>query len=397
MIVREILSHSPNIVKIVELRGRMHSSDGDLVNNVTALWCALDRAHFTVAHTLIDIGKANVNHGSLHPLLIDAVIRGRLDIVHFLVDNDYADINQTKTNDEHGCSNLIESVTYGHTSIVEDLIRKNAKLELKTSTDGNTALAVAAIKGNLELVQFLYMAGASLSIRNHANKTPIRLAAENEHFNVVDYFLEQDHDAAVFNDLELAVASHILTYRNTSNYKSEWVIELFRYLLAKRIQFNVPKNILEPTDLYGYQQECQTIDEFNQIQSNDDRLHVEALLIQERILLNDKDNKLLSWLFDRAMVLITKGQFDQCLDVVLHIYHLSQRSEYQPSLKQYFWIFYTMFRSKEPIPDHRFWETCDLIFKSSTPNFNHSHKRDKFYLLDLGSKVRQSFHEEIHR
>ena len=121
-------------------------------------------------------------------------------------------------------------------------------------------------------------------------------------------------------------------------------------------------------------------------------MYVEALLIQERILLNDKDNKLLSWLFDRAMALVTKGQFDQCLDVVLHIFHLSQRNEYQPSLKQYFWIFYTMFKSKEPIPNNRFWETCDLIFKSSTPNFNHSHKRDKLYLLDLGSKVRQSFH-----
>ena len=208
MIVRELLSHSPNIAKLVELRGQMHSVNGDLVNNVTALWCALDRAHFIVARTLIEIGKANVNHGPLHPLLIDAVIRGRLDIVRFLVDNDYADIDQTKRNDEHGCNSLIESVACGHTSIVEYLIGKNAKLELKTSTDGNTALAVAAIKGNLALVQFLHMAGASLSERNHANKTPIRLAAENEHFNVMDYFLEQDHDDVVFNDLELGVASH---------------------------------------------------------------------------------------------------------------------------------------------------------------------------------------------
>ncbi|CAF1321665.1 unnamed protein product [Rotaria sordida] len=387
MIVRQILSHTPNVVTTIELRGRVHSVNGDLIDNVTALWCALDRAHFTVARTLIDVGKANVNHGPRHPLLIDAVIRGRLDIVRFLIDNDYADVNQTKTNDEYGCNSLIVSVTYGHTSVVEYLIGKNAELESKTSVDGNTALAVAATKGNLESVRLLCMSGASLTTKTHTDKTPLRLAAENGHFNVMEYLLEQNHHDAIFNDLEFAVASHILTYKDTSNYKSEWAIELLRYLLAKRIQFNVPKTVVEPTNLYDCQRECQTNDEFNQIQNNDDRLYVEALLINERILLAEKDNRALAWLFDRAMTLVEKNQFEQCLDLVLHIYCLSERGEFQPSLKPYFWILYTMFKSNTPVPEHRFWEICDLIFKSSIPNIDGSHERDKSYLLELGSKI----------
>jgi ankyrin repeat protein len=390
MVVREILLHSPNIEKMVELKGRMHSVNGDLVNNVTALWCALDRAHFSVARTLIDVGKANINHGPVHPILLDAVIRGRLDIVHFLIENGYAGVNETKTNDENKCNSLIASVLYGHTSIAEYLIKKNAELESKTDVDGNTALAIAVIKGNLELVRILGMAGASSTVRNHADKTPIKLAAENNQLDVVSFLIEHTHDDAVFNDLELAVASHILAYKGTPNYKSEWALELLRYLLLKRIQFNIPKSISEPAALYDFQQECQTIDELDHIQEDDDRLYVEALLIEERVLLAEKDEISLTWLFDRAMILVEKGAFDHCLDLVMHIFRLSQRSKSQPSLKQYFWIFYNMFKSKVPIPVDRFWETCDLIFKSLQPNSNDSHIRDISYLLELGTKVRHS-------
>ena len=45
--------------------------------------------------------------------------------------------------------------------------------------------------------------------------------------------------------------------------------------------------------------ECQSIDELDQIENNDDRLYIEALLIQERILLPEKDEKLFTPLFNR--------------------------------------------------------------------------------------------------
>jgi ankyrin repeat protein len=308
-IVRKILSHSLDKTKTIELEGRTHSVNGDLVNKVTALWCALDRAHFNVARTLIDLGKANVNHGPLHPLLIDATIRGRLDIIQFLIENDYTDVNQTKTNDE------------------------------------NTALAVAAMKGHLELVRVLSMAGASSRTINHAKKTPIVLAAENNKFDVMNYLLEHDHNNASFDDLELVAASHIFSQKGTEHYKSQWVIELLRQSLLKRTEFNIPKSVAEPIAIYDFQQECQSIDEFDQIQDNDDRLYIEALLIQERILLSQKDEKLFTLLFERATTLVEEYQFDLCLDLILHIFHLSQQFQFQNYFKQFFWLFYNMFNS----------------------------------------------------
>ena len=347
MVVRGILSHSPDRTKTVELEGRIHSVNGDLVDKVTALWCALDRAQFTVARTLIDLGKADINHGPIHPLLIDATMRGRLDIVQFLLENSYADINQTKTN------------------------------------DGNTALAVAAMEGQLKSVWLLYMAGASSRTRNFANKTPIVLAAENHKFDIVHFFLENNNDNATFDELELAVASHIISQKGTEHYKSQWAIESLQYALVQRTELNIPKNIVQPIVVHDFQEECQSIDEFNQIQNNEDRLYIEALLIEERICLASKDEKLLTSLFDRANTSIEKGQFDRCLDLILHIFHLSQQFESYNYSKQFFWLFYNMFNSNIPISVNRFWETFDLIFKPSEQD----HERNTSYLLATIAKV----------
>lgn len=351
MVVREILSHSPDKAKTVELEGRIHSVSGDLVDKVTALWCALDRAHFPIARTLIDLGGANINHGPLHSLLIDASSRGRLDIVHFLIENGYADVNQTTINDE------------------------------------NTALAVAAMEGHLELVKLLCIVGVSSSSRNHAKKTPIMLAAENNKLDVVNFLLEHNHNNATFNDLELSVALHILSHKDTENFRSEWVMKILRHSLTKRTELKIPKVTAEPIIVYNFQQESQSIDDLDQIQDHDDGLYTEALLIQERTLLPQKDERLLTSLFERATIFVEKGQFDQCIDLMVHILHLSQQFEHPIDFKQFFWLFYNMFNSKLPIPINRFWEACDIIFKPSQKNSNDYQMRDQSYLLAAIAKV----------
>jgi hypothetical protein len=156
-----------------------------------------------------------------------------------------------------------------------------------------------------------------------------------------------------------------------------------RHSLLQRTELNIPKNIAEPIVVYDFQQECQSIDELNQIQDNEDRLYIEALLIQERILLTHKDEKLFTLLFDRATTLVEKGQFDHCLDLILHIFHLSQQFKSHNYSNQFFWLFYDMFNSKIPIPVDRFWETYHVVFKLSEQD----HRQDASYLLATIAKV----------
>ena len=85
-LVRMMLTRSITDKRQIEQRGCVYDASGTLIENVTALWCALEREHFKVAHTLIHLGDADVNHGPEDTLLLDAVVRGRFDIVYFLVE-----------------------------------------------------------------------------------------------------------------------------------------------------------------------------------------------------------------------------------------------------------------------------------------------------------------------
>ncbi|CAF1280640.1 unnamed protein product [Didymodactylos carnosus] len=58
------------------------------------------------------------------------------------------------------------------------------------------------------------MAGASSTVRNHASKAPIKLVAENNKLDMIGFLLEHAHNDAVFADLELGVAVHILTHKD---------------------------------------------------------------------------------------------------------------------------------------------------------------------------------------
>ncbi|CAF1225835.1 unnamed protein product [Didymodactylos carnosus] len=64
------------------------------------------------------------------------------------------------------------------------------------------------------------MAGASSTVRTHASKAPIKLVAESNKLDMIGFLLEHAHNDAVFDDLELGVAVHILTHKAGITIKS---------------------------------------------------------------------------------------------------------------------------------------------------------------------------------
>jgi uncharacterized protein len=55
--------------------------------------------------------------------------------------------------------------------------------------DGNTPLAYACLRGNLEVVKLLHQKGAVMNQKNLAGLTPLMLAVYNCHYFVVHYLL----------------------------------------------------------------------------------------------------------------------------------------------------------------------------------------------------------------
>jgi hypothetical protein len=126
-IVRVLLTHCDPEHQ-VELTGQIVPiEDGDRICCVTALYCACYRGHFTVAKTLIEVGRANVNHSCLSAM-------------NFLY---------------------------------------------------RTPVLCAALADHIEFMRLLHEAGADFSIESNFGVTPMRIAVNHKRNSTIQFLLEE--------------------------------------------------------------------------------------------------------------------------------------------------------------------------------------------------------------
>ena len=367
--IRVMLSHSSDMKKLVELSGNAQRTNGGLTKNVTALWCACDRGSYTVARTLIEVGGAKVDHGPRYPLIIDAVIAGRLDTVRFLVENGYANIDSAGNTTSYRLNNLTMAVIYGHTPIVAFLLEKGSKFDYTTPSSSNTPLGCAAIKGHLDIVRLLCAAGASPSSKNRSGQTPLMLAARYDRMHVVEYFLEHTQDVETdIHQLELVACSFILPWNSTGPIRFvqlQRMVRLMRQAFEIRKIRNIPKFIAPPIAAYAFHRECQTVEEFDAIQHDNDRLYIEALIIRERLLVPEKKDSLFKPLLVYGDKLVERAQYDLCLHLWEHTFHLYQNMDLETGLHRFVWLFCKMLGTNVPISPQRFVQVARLTFERS--------------------------------
>ena len=388
--VRILLSHSSDTKSLLELRGTAVRTNGTSVGNVTALWCACDRAHYTVARTLIDIGGASVDLGPRHSLLIDATIAGRLDTVRFLIENGYASASIVKCGSSLRLNSLIMAAIHGRTEIVAFLIEKGSEFDYKTLATGNTAIGYASMKGHLDIVRLLHSAGASLSSKNKAGWTPLMLAAKHERKNVIDYLLEQQDDEIGIKQLELAVCT--LLTPQSATITNQWIqlqkiVNLMHEIFHLRKIKHLPKIIAQPIAAYAFQQECQTVEEFEKIQHDIERLRLEALMMRERILVPEKDELLFEPLLNYGDQLVSREKYEHCLDLWEHTFYLYRSMDLQTRLHRFVWVFCKMISMNVRISPQRFVQIARLAFEPSQQKSNHDYVKDTLCLLAIAVKI----------
>lgn len=156
----------------------------NIVYGASALWCAVFSGNLDIVKLLVQRG-AQVNHEtrSKSTPLRAACFQGRLDIVKYLVHHG-AIVNMTN-NFNNTC--LMISAHRGHKEIVEFLLVEGADPNCQALC-GATALHYAADNGSLELCQLLIEFGAEL-LKNEHGLTPVTLAAERVHEELVDLFI----------------------------------------------------------------------------------------------------------------------------------------------------------------------------------------------------------------
>lgn len=386
-----LFSHSSNVKNLVELYGNVYDTDGDLIFHATALWCACDRKHYTLARILIENGKASVYHGPNNPLLLNAIYKERLDTIEFLIENNYADINRTREKTQPHHNGLIVSAARGQTKIVEYLLKKGATINYKT-LNNETALSCAAKYGRLDIVKLLCSAGASTMIKNINEETPLILAFKNNRMDVIHYLIDFANNDLCIDELELIACSFAISERTNNNNDQmnfEKMIHFMQKIFQIRKQRNFPKEIAQPILAYSFHQECQTIEEFEKIQHDYHRLYIEALIIRERILLGKKNPTLCEPLLKYGQKLIEQNNFEECIHLWEHTFYLYQTMEHDTSLHRFVWLFCKMIITKTFISPKLFLQICYLTFQPAEQQKKHHSIKNSLCLVTIAAKVKK--------
>ncbi|CAH1277158.1 FEM1B [Branchiostoma lanceolatum] len=321
--------------------------DGYIIEGASSLWCAAGRGHFEVVKDLIS-HRANVNHRTLtnSTPLRAACFDGRLDIVRYLIENK-ADIHIANKY-ENTC--LMIACYKGHIDVVSYLLEVGANPNSKAHC-GATALHFAGECGHLEIVKELIMKGATPQVNDHG-MTPLMLAADSSHAEVVEYLVSLPGCDRVtkVETLELLGASFANNKDNYSldkayHYMYEGMVERF----ADEPQI-LHKKILPPTPAYDSRIESMTVNALQAIQDNPHAIHMEALMVRERIL-GSSNPEVPHPIIYRGAVYADGMYFDRCINLWMHALKLRQTNNrnVQKDLLRFAQVFAQMIRLGEDV------------------------------------------------
>uniref|UniRef100_A0A8C5MU35 Protein fem-1 homolog B n=1 Tax=Leptobrachium leishanense TaxID=445787 RepID=A0A8C5MU35_9ANUR len=326
--------------------------DGYVIDGATALWCAAGAGHYEVVKLLVSHG-ANVNHTTVtnSTPLRAACFDGRLDIVRFLVEN-HANIGIANKYD-NTC--LMIAAYKGHADVVRYLLEQNADPNARAHC-GATALHFAAEAGHMDIVRELVKWNAAMVMNGHG-MTPLKVAAESCKAEVVELLLQHadcDVESRV-EALELLGASFA---NDRENYN---ITKTYQYLyLAMLERFRDPANVLHkkvlpPVEAYGMRTECCTPRELDTIRHDTDALHMEGLIVRERILGSDNIDVSHPIIY-RGAVYADNMEFEQCIKLWLHALRLRQKGNRNThkDLLRFAQVFSQMLHLNEPV------KACDV-------------------------------------
>lgn len=304
----------------LEARGTVKVDD-QVIEGCTPLWAAAATGHLDVVKVLIEQnadvdGRTLTNSTPLRAAAYD----GRLDIVTCLVESG-ADVN-ARNNFEN--TPLMVACYNGHMNVVNYLIKRGANMDLKDK-QGNTVLHYAVERGHFEIANELLALGAS-QLENVQRLTPLLLASNDCKIEMVEYFIKRPECTKKqrIEGLELLGA----TIANEPDvYDIEKAFSFMKLGMEER--YEDPSNPLlkqqmEPLEVYQNRKESQTLQELSLIEGNDHDIHMEGLLIRERILGTD-NTELRFPIRYRGAVFADSGNFDLCIALWGHAMKIGQR------------------------------------------------------------------------
>ena len=302
--VKVLLRYEAN----VEARGAINS-DGEIIDGCTALWVAAANGHLAVVRLLIEQNAevdARTSTNST-PLRV-AAFSGHLDIVRCLVENG-ADVN-ARNIWRH--TPLMIACHKGHIDVFSYLVENGADIHLENH-EGDTSLHAAALNGHIEVVDKLLALGAEQK-QNHKCLTPLLETSNNCKIEMVEYLVtrpectkEQRVEALELLGATIANDYHAYDIEKAFRYMKRGMEERYADLSCLLL-----KKKMEPVEAYQNRTESQTLKELSLLEGDDHAIHMEGLLIRERILGTD-NTELTFPIAHRGAALADSKEYELCI------------------------------------------------------------------------------------
>ena len=326
--------------------------DGKVIEGCTPLWAASLAGHLDVVKLLIERNaEVDCRTSTNSTPLRSAAFRGHLDIVRFLVENG-ADINVRNDGDN---TPLMVACYRGHAAVVSYLIAHGARLNLQGEC-GYSALHCAVEKDHFEIVDDLMALGAS-QLPNNGRLTPLLLASNCCKIEMVENLIkspkctkEQRIEALELLGGTIANESKVYDIKKAFSYMKRGMEERFQ-----ESSHPLLKKCMEPLEAYDCRKESQSLKELEEIEGNDHAIHMEGLIIRERIL-GTENMELCYPIRYRGAVFADSGNYDLCIGLWLHAMDISHQCSSE-EVTEYLGLFCNVF--------------CDMVEKNCPPRQKH--------------------------
>ena len=164
-------------------------------NGDTCLMLAAVFGHIETVRYLVGLKDVDVNHAENNgnAVLHWTVLKGHVDVVQVLIDAG-ADIEARNKDDEQGRSPLLLASVEGHLDIVKMLVEAGAGVRV-TDNNGDTCLDLASFFGHTEIVRYLVgLPEVDASKKSTDGNTAMILAALVSHAAVVEVLIDAGAD-----------------------------------------------------------------------------------------------------------------------------------------------------------------------------------------------------------
>ena len=304
----------------IEARGTIKLDD-QVAEGCTPLWVAAATGHLDVVKLLIEQnaevdGRTETNST---PLRVASYF-GRHDIVRCLVVNG-ADVNARNDNDH---TPLMNACGNGHLAVVSYLVAHGAEIKLQDKF-GYSSLHYAVEYDQFEIVEDLLALGAP-QWPNNNRLTPLLLASNRCKIEMVEYLIKNPQCTLKEQRIE-ALELLGATIANQSKVDCD-TKKAFFYMkrgMEERFQDSLRpllKRRMKPMEAYENRKESQNLKELALIEGNDHAIHMEGLMIRERIL-GTGNIELHHPIKYRGAVLADARNFSCCIGLWKHALEIS--------------------------------------------------------------------------